>query len=111
MKRNVIAAGLFVASFATAGFAADQTWTGMIGDSKCGASHKAAQEHNANLTDRACTEACIKSGGQYILSSNGKVYKLENQKDPALAENAGKTVEVTGTLKGNSITASRIVAK
>jgi hypothetical protein len=25
----------------------------MIGDSKCGASHKAAQEHNANLTDRA----------------------------------------------------------
>jgi hypothetical protein len=31
--------------------------------------------------------------------------------DPALAENASKTVEVTGTLKGNSITASRIVAK
>ena len=111
MKRNVIAAGLFVASFATAGFAADQTWTGMIGDSKCGATHKAAQEHNANLTDRACTEGCIKSGAEYILSSNGKVYKLVNQKDPALAENAGKTVMVTGTLKGNSITATRIVAK
>jgi len=28
-----------------------------------------------------------------------------------LAENAGKTVMVTGTLKGNTITASRIVAK
>jgi hypothetical protein len=111
MKGHAIAAGLFVVSFATAGFAADQTWTGMIGDSKCGASHKAAQEHNANLTDRTCTEACIKSGGEYILSANGKVYKLENQKDPALAENAGKTVMVTGTLKGNAITASRIVAK
>jgi hypothetical protein len=111
MKGSVIAAGLFVVSFTSAGFAADQTWTGMIGDSKCGASHKAMQEHNANLTDRACTEACVKSGADYILSSGGKVYKLENQKDAALAENAGKTVMVTGTLKGNTITASRIVAK
>ena len=111
MKRSVIAAGLFVVSFATAGFAADQTWTGMIGDSKCGATHKAMQEHNAKLTDRDCTEGCIKSGAEYILSSNGKVYKLMNQKDPALAENAGKAVMVTGTLKGNSITATRIVAK
>ena len=111
MKRSVITAGLFVVSFAASAFAADQTWTGMIGDSKCGANHKAMQEHNANLTDRDCTEACIKSGAEYILSSNGKVYKLENQKDPSLSENAGKTVVVTGTLKGNTITASKIVAK
>jgi hypothetical protein len=69
------------------------------------------QEHNANLTDRDCTEACVKSGAEYILSSNGKVYKLENQKDASLAENAGKTVVVTGTLKGNTITASKIVGK
>ena len=111
MKLSAIAAGLFVVSFATVGFAADQTWTGMIGDSKCGASHKSAQEHNANLTDRACTEACVKSGAEYILSSKGKVYRLENQKDPALAENAGKTVMVTGTMKGNTITATKVVAK
>ena len=111
MNGSVIAAGLLVVSFAAPALAADQTWTGMIGDSKCGANHKAMQEHNANLTDSACTEGCIKSGAEYILSSGGKVYKLENQKDPALAENAGKTVMVTGTLKGNTITASRIAAK
>ena len=111
MKRSVITAGLFVMTCAASVFAADQSWTGMIGDSKCGANHKAMQEHNANLTDRACTEACIKSGAEYIFSSNGKVYRLENQKDPALAENAGKTVMVTGTMKGNVITASKIVAK
>jgi hypothetical protein len=110
MKHSVIAAaGLLVVSLAAPAFA--QTWTGMIGDSKCGANHKAMQEHNANLTDRDCTEACVKSGAEYILSSNGKVYKLENQKDASLAENAGKTVVVTGTLKGNTITASKIVAK
>src|SRR5262249_4405294 len=111
MRPHVVAAGLFVVSFAATGMAAEQNWTGQIGDSKCGASHKAAQEHNANLTDRACTEACVKGGAEYILSSNGKVYKLENQKDPALAEDAGKTVTVTGTLKGDTITASKIVAK
>jgi hypothetical protein len=111
MKHSVIGVGLLVLSFGATGFAAERTWTGMIGDSKCGATHKTQQEHNANLTDRACTEACVKSGGEYILSSNGKVYKLENQKDPALSENAGKTVMVTGTLKGSTITASRIVAK
>jgi hypothetical protein len=111
MTRSVFAAGLFAVSFTAAGFAADKTWTGMIGDSKCGATHKAMREHNAKLTNRDCTEGCVKSGAEYILSSKGKVYKLENQKDPALAEDAGKTVTVTGTLKGDTITASKIVAK
>ena len=112
MSKLLASVALAVSVLASsAAFAADKTWTGMIGDSKCGVNHKSAQEHNANLTDRDCTEACIKSGADYILSSGGKVYRLENQKDPALAENAGKTVMVTGTLKGNTITASRIVAK
>ena len=96
---------------ATALLAQQQTFTGTIGDSKCGATHKAMQEHNAKLTNRDCTEACVKSGGEYILSSNGKVYKLENQKDPALAEYAGKAVTVMGTVKGDTITASKISAR
>jgi hypothetical protein len=101
MKPRVIAAGLFVLSFATAGFAADQTWTRMIGDSKCGASHKAAAGTQREPHGSRLHRTCVKSGGEYPLSSKGKVLRLENQKDPALAENAGKTVMVTGTLKGN----------
>lgn len=89
-------------------FAADQTWTGTISDSKCGASHKAMTEHNKNLTDRDCTEACVKSGGKYVFASGGKVYSLENQKDPALAMYAGETVTVTGEMRGNTIVASKI---
>ena len=89
-------------------FAADQTWTGTISDSKCGASHKAMTEHNKNLTDRACTEACVKSGGKYVFASGGKVYTLENQSDPALAMYAGDAVSVTGEMHGDSIRASKI---
>jgi hypothetical protein len=89
-------------------FAADQTWTGTIGDSKCGASHKSMTEHNAKLTERACTEACVKSGGKYVFVTGGKVFTLENQDDPALATYAGEAVTVTGELKGSSIRASKI---
>ena len=111
MRRELAAAAFMVMSSAALAAAADETWTGTIGDSKCGATHKAMQEHNKDLTDRACTEACVKSGGEYILSSNGKVYRLENQKDPSLAENAGRPVTVTGTMKGNTITATKITAR
>ena len=102
---------LFLATiFCAAGsaFAADQTWTGTLSDSKCGASHKAMTEHNKNLTDRDCTEACVKSGGKYVLASRGKVYMLENQNDPALAMYAGETVTITGELHGNTIAAAKI---
>lgn len=111
MKRLLLFTALTLSCTAAPALAQQQTWTGTIGDSKCGATHKAMQEHNAKLTNRDCTEACVKSGGEYILSSNKKVYKIENQKDPALAENAGKTVSITGTIKGDTITASKISAR
>jgi hypothetical protein len=108
MKRTMLAAVAIVLGSAAAAFAADQTFTGTIGDSKCGPSHKAMTEHNKDLTDRACTEACVKGGAKYIFSSGGKVYTLENQNDPALAMYAGERVTVTGEVRGNTIAASKI---
>ena len=105
-------AGLFLVATVLcssgAAFAAEQTLTGTISDSRCGATHKAMQEHNKDLTDRACTEACVKGGAKYIFSSGGKIYTFENQSDPALAMNAGESVSVTGELRGNTIVARKI---
>src|SRR3569832_1642725 len=98
MKRLVATGALATLMMGGVAFAADQTWTGKIGDSMCGATHKAMQEHKKDLTDRACTEACIKGGGKYILSTGGKVYTIDNQQDPALAMYAGEEVTVTGEL-------------
>jgi hypothetical protein len=107
MKQTVsVAVLMFVGG--TGVFAADQTFTGAIGDSRCGASHKAMQEHDKNLSDRACTEACIKGGAKYVLSSGGKVYEFDNQNDPALTTYAGQQVTVTGELQSNTIRASKI---
>lgn len=88
--------------------AAEQTWTGELSDSACGAKHEEAAEGAGKMSDRECTLACVHGGSQYVLVSDGKVYKITNQSFGALAENAGKTVKVTGELKDGAITVSRI---
>ena len=101
----MVAAMVFVG--ASGAFAADQSWTGKISDSKCGAKH-AAGEHGKKMTDRDCTEACVKGGAKYVFASKGKVYQIANQDNADLAMHAGHTVRLTGEMKGDSITVSKI---
>jgi hypothetical protein len=87
------------------------SWTGEISDSACGTSHaKMMAEHKDVKTDKDCTLACVKAGSKYVLVSDGKVYQIENQSLPALQQRAGQMVEVTGDMKGDSITVSKISA-
>lgn len=99
--------GLFgcLASFA---FAADKTWTGQISDSMCGASHQKMTSGHAGMTDRDCALACVKAGGKYVFVSDGKVYKIANQELPALQVHAGHMVQLTGDMKDDNITVSKI---
>ena len=103
--------GVLVSVLAAAAMAsgAEQTWHGKISDSMCGASHKSAIEHaGKKMTDRECVQACIKEGAKYVFVSNGKVYDISNQDDPALAEHAGHKVTLKGEMTGNSIKVSSI---
>jgi hypothetical protein len=86
--------------------AAPQTWTGQIGDSMCGAKH--ASMGSQKMTARECTEMCIKGGAKYIFATGGKVFQIADQKDKMLATHAGHTVLLTGELKGDTITVSKI---
>ena len=107
MKRTfpIIAAVFF---FAAAPFAAEQTWTGQISDSACGAKHEEAAEGQGKMPDRACTEACVRGGSKYVLVSEGKILQIANQDNKDLATHAGHTVKLTGELKGTAITVSKI---
>ena len=88
------------------------SWTGQIADSACGMSHaKMLAEHKDLKTDRDCTLACIKAGSKIVFVSDGKVFNIANQKLAGLTANAGETVELTGTMKGDTITVSKIVKK
>ena len=112
-SRSLCCIGLLLglASFASA---ADMTWTGKISDSMCGGSHAkmiAAHGGASKMTDRDCTLACTKAGGNYVfvMGGSGKVYNIANQNLSALQTHAGHTVKLTGEMKGDTITVSKIV--
>src|SRR5882724_9348775 len=97
----LLAASLLFTTIATA---AEQTWTGQISDSACGAKHEEAAEGQGKMPDRDCTIACVRGGSKYVLVSDGKVFQIANQDNKDLAAHAGHTVKMTGEMKGSSIT-------
>jgi hypothetical protein len=86
--------------------AAPETWTGQISDSHCGAKHMAMD--GKKMSDRECTQMCVKGGGKYVFVYQGKVFQIADQKDAALATHAGHTVLLTGEMKGDTITVAKI---
>ena len=89
-------------------FAAEQTWTGKIADSACGAKHEEAAEGQGVMADRECTQACVRGGSKYVLVVDDKVLQIANQDNKDLATHAGHAVKLTGELKGNAITVTKI---
>ena len=98
---------LLVALAAVPAFAAPQTWTGTISDSMCGAKHMEG-EHGMKVSDKACTEMCVKKGATYVFVSDGKVLTIANQHFKGLARQAGAMVKLTGELKGDTVTVSKL---
>jgi hypothetical protein len=99
--KSAWAAIVLTCAFTAAAAAADQTWTGDISDSHCGSKHTQGQ------TARTCTESCVKGGASYVFVSSGKVYKLDDPSKVAAAH-AGHTVNLTGEMKGDTITVAKI---
>ena len=109
MTRGWRAAGLACAMGVVGGpFVAAESWSGVVSDSACGATHEAAAEGADKMPDRDCTLACVKGGSKFVLVSAGKVYAITNQDFPGLAASAGRAVTVDGDLKGDAIVVARI---
>ena len=108
MKRFTLAAT--IALFATSGvFAASGTWNGTISDSMCGAKHPGGEHDGKKMTDADCAKACVNEhGGKYVFVSEGKVYTIANQDFAPLKDHAGHKVALSGEMKGESITVSKI---
>ena len=104
MEQLMVAAAMVLGG-ASGALAADQTWTGKISDSTCGAK-PAAAEYGKKMTARDCTD--VKGGAKYVFATKGKVYQIANQDNADLAMHAGHTVRLTGEMKGDSITVSKI---
>jgi hypothetical protein len=115
MQKILLAAAVLALGLSSPALAAGQTWTGVITDTMCAASHASNIEHahessGRTMTEKECTVGCVARRGQkYVLVSNGKVYQIENQDYAGLPVHAAETVSVTGSLSGSTITVSQIV--
>jgi len=87
---------------------AAETLTGRISDAMCGTSHDAMTEHGKKMTDQQCTTACVQHGAAYVFVTGDKVLKVANQDFAALKQFAGDTVTLTGDVKGDTVTVTKI---
>jgi Protein of unknown function (DUF5818) len=79
--------------------AKDTTFSGEIMDSACaeGGGHESMFKKMGTNDPKACTEACVKGGSNYVLFKADKTFfQLDDQKKPKSF--AGQKVEVVGTL-------------
>jgi len=104
-SRTRVAAAL---TFALAGvvitFAQQQSFTGVLTDSMCGATHMAKDK-----TPAECTRMCVKDGMKYALAADKKLYTLEGH-EAELSKLAGQRVTVKGTLKGDTLSVQEVAA-
>ncbi len=94
--------GMLVTMVLFAGLAAaqppkakNQSWTGVVTDSMCGAKHMMA-----NAAD--CTRACVKQGSSYALLVGDKVYTLKGH-EAEVDKLAGQKATVSGSVSGTTI--------
>ncbi len=85
-------------------FAQQQSLTGVVTDSMCGAAHMAKDK-----TPAECTQMCVKDGMKYALAAEKKVYILEGR-EAELAKLAGQKVTAKGTLKGDTLSVQEVTA-
>jgi hypothetical protein len=108
VKGVISTAAVLVFSVATLG-AADQTYEGVISDSACAAHHESGAENVPPPPAKECVENCVRGGSRYVLlTEDGKVYEIANQSIAGLKDNGGVKVKITGELKGNLLTATKV---
>jgi len=103
MSKRIALVAFTVLAFGCLAWAADKTYTGVVSDSHCGAKHATASDAAAS-----CVEKCVSGGAKYVLVSKGKVYQLDPQ--DKFQGMGGKEVKVTGSLSGDTLTATSVSA-
>ena len=82
-----------------------QTFTGLVSDSMCGAKHMMPGD------PVACAHACLKQGSKYALVVGDKVYTLDTSDTSAtdqLDKLIGQKAKVSGTAEGDTIKVSSV---
>jgi hypothetical protein len=109
MTNMKLVATALVLYFATASYAQEpQTWSGVLSENTCGASHK-AMAASLGVSDRACAFHCLKSLAKYVIVDDKQnVIPVANQDFAGIPLRLARPVRVTGVLTDKGIVISRI---
>ena len=103
-KKSILLTGASLLLAPLLSFGAQQTWTGEISDSMCGANHQAMAKSGQKVNPRDCTLECVKAGNKYVFVSKGQVFEIANQDLPELQKHGGHKVQLTGDLGSDNKT-------
>ncbi|MGH9541339.1 MAG: hypothetical protein ACRD2H_05605 [Terriglobales bacterium] len=99
-------AGLLLLPAAVAANPPARAFSGVIGDTMCGAHHQMA-----GMSAAECTRKCVAMGGHFALLAGRHVYRLEaGSHAAAIGKLAGKRAVVRGTLHDGAIEVVSIAA-
>lgn len=109
MKKFAMLAAAIVFAAAPVATAAEKTWDGVISDARCNGKHAKAEHGSQSDSDHDCVTKCVAGGGKYVFVAGGKTYQIANQDFADLKAHGGHKVALTGEMKGEAITVSKIV--
>jgi hypothetical protein len=109
MRETKLAVLAVALCFTTASYAQEpQTWSGVLSENKCGASHQ-AMAASLGVSDRACAFHCLKSLAKYVVVDDKQnVIPVANQDFAGIPLRLARPVRVTGVLTDKGIVISRI---
>ena len=108
MKKFAMLAAAIVFAAAPLATAADKTWDGVISDARCNGKHSKAEHGSQQDSDNSCVTKCVAGGQKYVFIAGGKTYQIANQDFAGLKPHGGHKVALTGEMKGETITVSKI---
>ena len=109
MKKLAMLTAAIVFAAAPLATAAEKTWDGVISDARCNGKHAKAEHGSQSDSDNTCVTKCVAGGQKYVFVSAGKTYQIANQDFADLKAHGGHKVALTGEMKDETITVSKIV--
>jgi hypothetical protein len=107
MMNKWIAAGLVMYLGSTPNAQSPQTWSGVLSESTCGASHQMAA--SLSMSERECAFHCLKGLAKFVVVDDQKnVIPIANQDFAGIPLRLARPVRVTGVLTDKGIVVSRI---
>ena len=107
-RKTVLACVAAAALVATVPARAAETMKGTLADAMCAKRHVADEKGVVNEKSQACVKKCLDGGQPVVFISGDKLFKIANQDFKELKAHAGHEVMLTGDVKDDTITISKI---